>query len=75
VYGPLASPGKKKQQSLRSIAQTASRTALEFWHKLNHDWFFYLAAILAYTLSMSIIPLLAVLLSLLTSVLGDLAPY
>lgn len=74
MHRPLASPEEKKQQSLRSIAQTASRTARDFWRKLNHDWFFYLAAILAYTLLMSIIPLLAVLLSLLTSVLGALAP-
>ena len=68
------SEGKKKQ-SPKSSARHAIRTALDFWHKLNRDWLFYLAAILAYTLLMSIIPLLAVLLSILNGVLGALAPH
>ncbi|HEY7417133.1 MAG TPA: YihY/virulence factor BrkB family protein [Ktedonobacteraceae bacterium] len=74
LHGPLGHPEGKKHQGIRYSVQTALRTALDFWHKLNHDGFFYLAAILAYNLLMSIIPLMAVLLSLLTSVLGFLVP-
>ncbi len=67
-------PEGKKQHSINYTFQLASKTALDFWHKLNNDEVFYLAAILAYNLLMSIIPLMAVLLSVLTSVLGNLAP-
>jgi membrane protein len=65
----------KEKQSVKHRAHMVRRTALDFWSKLDHDGFFYLAAILAYTLLMSIIPLLAVLLSVLNGVLGVLAPH
>lgn len=71
----LSHAAGKEKQSVTHRAQMVRRTALDFWHKLNHDWFFYLAAILAYSLLMSIIPLLAVLLSVLSGVLGALAPH
>jgi membrane protein len=67
-------PEGEKQHRVVSRAQLALRTALDFWQKLNNDWFFYLAAILAYSLLMSFIPLLAVLLSVCNGILGILAP-
>jgi membrane protein len=45
-----------------------------FWTKLNNDWVFNLAAMLAYNLLMSIVPILAMLLSFLGLFLSGLAP-
>lgn len=65
---------EEKKRRTRHRAQRVIRTALDFWSKLDHDGFFYLASMLAYTLLMCIVPLLAVLLSVLNGVLGVLAP-
>lgn len=45
-----------------------------FWAKVNNDWVFNLASMLAYNLLMSIVPILAMLLSFFGFFLGGLAP-
>lgn len=55
-------------------AKAAARTFKNFWTKINNDWVFNLAAMLAYNLLMSIIPLLATLLAIFGLFLGNLAP-
>ncbi len=47
---------------------------LDFWAKVNNDWVFNLAGLLAYNFLMSLFPLLLVLLATLGFVLGDQAP-
>jgi YihY family inner membrane protein len=48
--------------------------ALGFWQKVNNDWVFNFAGLLAYTLLMSMFPLLLVLLAITGLVLGQLSP-
>ena len=47
---------------------------LDFWTKVNNDWVFNLAGLLAYNFLMSLFPILLVLLAALGLVLGDQAP-
>jgi membrane protein len=50
------------------------RGALGFWQKVNNDWVFKLAGLLAYNLLMSIFPILLVLLAISGIVVGRLSP-
>ena len=75
MHRRLCHPEEEKKRRIRHRAQRVIRTALDFWSRLDQDGFFYLAAMLAYTLLMCIVPLLAVLLSVLNGVLGVLAPH
>lgn len=55
-------------------AKAAVKTASGFWKKISNDWIFNLSAMLAYNLLMSIVPILAMLLSIFGLVLGSLSP-
>ncbi|HEV2236044.1 MAG TPA: YihY/virulence factor BrkB family protein [Ktedonobacterales bacterium] len=48
--------------------------ALGFWQKINNDWVFNLAGLLAYNLLMAIFPILLVLLAISGIVVGRLSP-
>src|ERR1051326_840262 len=58
---------REEQLSLRQRAFRASRASIRglsaLWTKINNDWVLNLAAMLAYNLLMSIVPILAMLLS------------
>src|SRR5215831_3686976 len=56
----------------RWSAKAIARSFTNFWVKVNNDWVFNMAAMLAYNLLMSIFPLLALLLAILGLVLGGL---
>jgi membrane protein len=55
-------------------AKTAVTTLRGFWKKASNDWIFNLSAMLAYNLLMTIVPILAMLLSIFGLVLGSLSP-
>lgn len=55
-------------------ARRSAAPAIEFWLKINNDWIFNLAAILAYNLLMSLIPVLLLLLAIAGFFLGDITP-
>jgi membrane protein len=50
------------------------RPLLGFWNKVNNDWVFNLAGLIAYNLLMSIFPILVALLGILGLVLGSFGP-
>jgi membrane protein len=64
--------------SLRARWQPRLRRVFEpawgFWTKLQNDWVFNLSAMVAYSLLLSIFPILLVFLAVLGFALGDLAP-
>ena len=72
-WQPRRVTGPQDQEARRQAKQPKSKGAQEaskavkglsaFWAKVNNDWIFNLAAMLAYNLLMSIVPLLAMLLS------------
>ncbi len=62
--------GKKKEREARK----ALTDIKAFWTKINNDWIFNLSAMLAYNLLMSIVPILALLLSIFGLFLNSLAP-
>ncbi|HEX6776793.1 MAG TPA: YihY/virulence factor BrkB family protein, partial [Ktedonobacterales bacterium] len=55
-------------------AKATVKTLSGFWKKASNDWIFNLSAMLAYNLLMTIIPILAMLLSIFGLVLGSLSP-
>ncbi|HEU5200010.1 MAG TPA: hypothetical protein VFU32_10245, partial [Ktedonobacterales bacterium] len=60
--------------SERHEARAAVKTLRGFWKKASNDWIFNLSAMLAYNLLMTIVPILAMLLSIFGLVLGSLSP-
>jgi membrane protein len=73
---PQSSTGERIKDLLtrdQGEAKAAAKTFSSFWKKISNDWIFNLAAMLAYNLLMSIIPLLAMLLAVFGLVLGGLA--
>ncbi len=77
---PSAEAARPRQErlTLRQRALRAGRASIQglgaFWTKINNDWVFNLAAMLAYNLLMSIVPILAMFLSFFGLFLGGLAP-
>lgn len=71
-------PAQQEKQQARKEAEREAKKALggllAFWTKINNDWVFNLAAMLAYNLLMSIVPILAMLLSFFGLFLAGLAP-
>ncbi len=65
-----------QQQENRPVkeAKEAIKGANAFWTKLNNDWVFNLAAMLAYNLLMSIVPILALILGIFGLFVSGLAP-
>ena len=55
-------------------AKATAKTLSGFWKKASNDWIFNLSAMLAYNLLMTIVPILAMLLSIFGLVLGSLSP-
>lgn len=54
--------------------KTAAMPLLEFWLKITNDWIFNLAAIIAYNLLISAIPVLILLLAIAGFFLGNVSP-
>jgi membrane protein len=50
------------------------RTLIAFWFKINHDWVFNLAGLLAYNFLMTVFPILLLLLAGTGVVIGNLSP-
>lgn len=74
---PLSQEPEKQHQKLTEAeqeARAAAGTMKEFWAKVNNDWVFNLAAMLAYNLLMSIVPLIAMFISFFGLLLGSMAP-
>lgn len=70
-------PEQKQPQAQKKTEGEAKKAVgglMAFWTKLNNDWVFNLAAMLAYNLLMSIVPILAMLLSFFGLFLAGLAP-
>jgi membrane protein len=71
-------PGPQGEQPQQRKEVQEAKKALAglraFWAKFNNDWVFNLAAMLAYNLLMSIVPILAMLLGIFGLFLGGLAP-
>jgi membrane protein len=78
VTRPLSQESGKPTQPEQQTEQTEAKKALgglkAFWAKVSNDWVFNLAAMLAYNLLMSIVPILAMLLSFFGLFLAGLAP-
>jgi membrane protein len=72
-HGTLEERLKAGGVRLQRRAKTLLQSFASFWKKITNDWIFNLAAMLAYNLLMSIIPLLAMLLAIFGLVLGGLA--
>ncbi len=75
---PLRQEPDQHKQPDASVGPSEARKALgglrAFWAKVSNDWVFNLAAMLAYNLLMSIVPILAMLLSFFGLFLAGLAP-
>ncbi len=75
---PLSHEPKQQENQQRKPEAHEAQKALTglkaFWVKVNNDWVFNLAAMLAYNLLMSIVPILAMLLSFFGLFLAGLAP-
>ena len=70
-------PNRQEQERIQKEereAKKALKGIRAFWTKINNDWVFNLAAMLAYNLLMSIVPILAMLLSFFGLFLAGLAP-
>jgi YihY family inner membrane protein len=67
---PRPQPGQRELAQL----EQAVKPAVGFWTKVNNDWVFNLAGLLAYNLLMSIFPILLVLLAIAGLILGQLSP-
>ncbi|HEY7348798.1 MAG TPA: YihY/virulence factor BrkB family protein [Ktedonobacterales bacterium] len=67
-------PSVPQERKATSPAKHALQALAALWAKIINDWVFNLAAMLAYTLLMSIVPLLAMFLSFFGLFLGELAP-
>ena len=67
-------PARGRRKGLKTDARSTTKTALNFWAKLNNDWVFNLAGLLAYNFLMSLFPILLVLLAIAGLILGNLAP-
>lgn len=65
---------QREQRKEVQEAKKAVRGLKSFWAKFNNDWVLNLAAMLAYNLLMTIVPILAMLLSFFGLFLGGLAP-
>jgi membrane protein len=63
-----------RDQKKEGEAKKAVGGLMAFWNKINNDWVFNLAGMLAYNLLMSIVPILAMLLSFFGLFLSGLAP-
>lgn len=50
------------------------RPLISFWIKINNDWIFNLAGLLAYNLLMTVFPILLVLLAVAGVIIGNLSP-
>jgi membrane protein len=77
ITRPLSREPEKHDQQPDEAEQgtrAAARTLKDFWTKISNDWVFNLAAMLAYNLLMSIVPLIAMFLSFFGLFLGGLAP-
>jgi membrane protein len=74
VTSPQGQRRKQRRHKEAQEAKQAFKGLSAFWAKINNDWVFNLAAMLAYTLMMSIVPLLAMLLSFFGLFLSGLAP-
>jgi membrane protein len=66
--------GRERRKKEEQEARKAIKTLSGFWTKINNDWIFNLSSMLAYNLLMSIVPILAMLLSFFGFFLGGLAP-
>jgi YihY family inner membrane protein len=71
---PLAPQGEEQGKKKEQEAKKALGGLKAFWAKINNDWVFNLAAMLAYNLLMSIVPILALILSIFGLFLNSLAP-
>lgn len=60
---PRHQPRRRDWTPVKEAATRTFKTGRDFWIKINNDWILNLAALLAYNLLMSIIPLLAMILS------------
>src|ERR1051326_6221321 len=69
-----ASPRRKEPQQRFRAGRRAAQGLRALWTKFNNDWVMNLAAMLAYNLLMSIVPILAMFLSFFGLFLGGLAP-
>ncbi len=77
ITRPLSREPEKDEQQPDEAEQgtrAAARTLKDFWAKISNDWVFNLAAMLAYNLLMSVVPLIAMFLSFFGLFLGGLAP-
>jgi membrane protein len=75
---PLRQQTDQQRPDQDETASTEAKKAFKglraFWAKVNNDWVFNLSAMLAYNLLMSIVPILALLLSIFGLFLNGLAP-
>ncbi len=71
---PDQKPGQQQADKTAARAKKALKNLRALWTKITNDWVLNLAAMLAYTLLMSIVPILAMLLSFFGLFLGGLAP-
>ena len=74
--------GAREQGSERTVAGRQEKRALPgwltpliaFWVKINNDWIFNLAGLLAYNFLMTVFPILLVLLAVAGVIVGNLSP-
>lgn len=75
---PLSQQPNRQGEQPRKKEEEGAKKALTgikaFWTKISNDWIFNLSAMLAYNLLMSIVPILALLLSIFGLFLNSLAP-
>src|SRR5579859_626549 len=67
-------PGQGQENKTEQEAKEAVKGAKAFWTKFSNDWVLNLAGMLAYNLLMSIVPILAMILSFFGLFLSGLAP-
>jgi membrane protein len=65
---------ESSRPNLQTRLGTHARGFIAWWTKVNNDWVFNLASMLAYNLLMSIFPILLVLLAIAGFIIGGLAP-
>lgn len=65
---------KGTKPSLLSRIGVDARGVMAWWTKVNNDWVFNLAGMLAYNFLMSVFPILLVILAVVGFIIGNLAP-
>jgi membrane protein len=67
--------GGARQEQRAKLAPPGWLTPfIKFWVKINYDWIFNLAGLLAYNLLMTVFPILLVLLAMAGVIIGNLSP-